>query len=705
MLLTFAAYFINAQVIFDPATVDASKLANGFDIVVINDTSYLQVVLDGWNSWTYIPQFDIGADVTSFTFKAKYAEGTSGYTFDQVNTFFKLSDPSGAELTANGAASDTATTEYTQSMATPGIAAVLQVAGQETIGWSAVTGDTIYIGVVTAVDGTVTEVDQSDIDGTNMENGFAWSIANYGGDDAVEDDAYYTFNYTDNAPLAGSGGCVRIQAVNPGTGTQMINSLLYKKIKVMGGVTYSVSGAFKDITPNMVSNFWCEAGISPEDPTVVDSIHYIMGINTWEGCGAELDGTFEDDYCKYDGSYKVPGDGELDYYLVLLTGNWNNVADTFDVLVDELGIEVVLTDAITGGNMEDSLAWITYWRADNADTGSFKFNYTDDIPTAGEGGCLKINSFGNSGAFAKQAVTINPGHAYRLAGAFKNITTDPITNSWIELICTRIEPVLDMEFNAANAYVIYERNTWMVAPYNDMDIDGTFEDDFNFRGAPYSKNFVIADTVTQTEWFVLIKAGSSNGNGVLVPNIDYLFDEISLTDLGIDEEAPSAPGNLAADAAGTTITWDASTDNIGVYKYKVSDGTTEVATINAKAADNSYTFADLTEGAHTLGVVATDQSGNESSKSTVDVEIVLSVENNEIDYFTVYPNPSEGIVNITTESNSLATLEVYTITGKLLATYEFDSEFVLDMRTAGAGLYILYLKSEGKVDISRLIIE
>ena len=68
MLFTFAAYFAHAQVIFDPATVDASKLVNGFDIVVINDTSYLQIVVDGWNSWTFIPAVDIGADVTSFTF-------------------------------------------------------------------------------------------------------------------------------------------------------------------------------------------------------------------------------------------------------------------------------------------------------------------------------------------------------------------------------------------------------------------------------------------------------------------------------------------------------------------------------------------------------------------------------------------------------------------------------------------------------------
>lgn len=708
LLFTFIAYLGNAQVIFDPATVDASKLSDGFDIVVINDTNYLQVVINDWNSWTFIPPVDIGADVTSFTFVSKYREGTSGFTYNQVNTFFKLTDISWTELTANGAASDTASKLFTQNMATPGVAAILQVAGQETSGWSAVTGDTIYIGVVTAVDGTVAEGDVSEIDGSSMENGFVWSIANYGSDDAVEDDAYYTFNYTDDAPTAGSGGCVRIQAVNPGTGTMMINSLMYKQIKVMGGTTYAVSGAFKDITANDVSNFWCEAGISPTDPTVVDSVHYIMGINTWEGCGPGLDGTFPDDYCKYDGMYKVPGEGEMTYYLVLLTGNWNNVADTFDVLVDELKVVEATFDVITGGNMEDSTAWVTYWRADRVDTGSFAFNYTDDVPTAGEGGCLKINSFGASGAFAYQAVTITPGHAYRMTGAFKNISTDAVTYSWVELICTRKQPVWQQEFGAGDSYVLYEKNTWMNDPvFKDMDIDGTFEDDFNYRSpsfsAPYSKNFVIPDTVTQTEWYVLIKAGSDNGNGVTTPDINYLFDEISMMDLGVDDEAPSDPSNLAADAA--TLTWDASTDNIGVYMYMLYDGDTEVGSVAAKETDNTYTFSDLTEGTHTLGVVATDQSGNESAKVTVDTDIVISVEDNHTDYFTLYPNPSTGIVNIVTQSSAIATLEVYNMTGKLIMTEDFTGNYRLDLTDANSGLYFIYLKTEEGVQIEKLILQ
>jgi hypothetical protein len=390
-------------------------------------------------------------------------------------------------------------------------------------------------------------------------------------------------------------------------------------------------------------------------------------------------------------------------------GNYYDIQYSFLKNITLSAIEY--PELMTGGNMEDSTAWITYWRSDNVDVGTFEFNYTGDVPTAGDGGCLKINSYGNSGAFAKQAVTITPGHAYRLTGAFKNISTDAITNSWVELILTRKEPIEDMEFNAGDSYVIFEKNTWMSDPVlKDMDIDGTFEEDFNYRSpsfaAPYSKNFVISDTVTQTEWFILIKAGSSNGNGVMTPNIDYLFDNIALKDLGVDDIAPTAPVNLAANEAGDTITWDASVDNIGVAAYKIYDGETEVKTITAKAAGNLYAFSDLTEGDHTLGVVAVDQSGNESAMSTVDVNIVIeSIENNEVDYFSIYPNPSTGIVNIITRTSAMVTLEVYDITGKMIISKDFTKDYQLDLSGAYSGLYFILLKTKDGVQVEKLILQ
>jgi hypothetical protein len=401
--------------------------------------------------------------------------------------------------------------------------------------------------------------------------------------------------------------------------------------------------------------------------------------------------------------------------LVIGTGSWwsdnqdpeGNYYDIqYSYLKNVTLTAIDLPELITGGDMEDSTAWIRYWRSDKPDIGSLEFNYTGDVPTAGDGGCLKINAFGASGAFIKQAVTITPGHAYSFTGAFKNISVDSVTFSWVELILTRIEPVEDMEFNAGNSYVIYDRHSWKGGPpYNNLDVDGTFENDFDFSG-PYSKMFVIPDTVTQTEWFVLIKAGSDNGAGATTPNIEYLFDNISLMDLGVDEEAPTAPVNLAADEAGTTITWDASTDNIGVATYTIYDGETEVATITAKETGNSYTFTDLAVGAHTLGVAANDQSGNESAMSTVDVEIVeVSVKDTEFDYFSVYPNPSTGIINIITNTSAKVTSEVYDITGKMIMTKDFTKDYQLDLSGTHSGLYFILLKTKDGIQVEKLILQ
>jgi cytoskeletal protein RodZ len=173
----------------------------------------------------------------------------------------------------------------------------------------------------------------------------------------------------------------------------------------------------------------------------------------------------------------------------------------------------------------------------------------------------------------------------------------------------------------------------------------------------------------------------------------------------LDKEAPTAPGNLTADEAGTTLTWDPSTDNIAVNTYILYDGNIAVDTIYAKATGNSYTYSDLAAGTHTLGVVAGDNYWNKSAKSTVDVEIVTSVEHNAISHFSMFPNPSTGIVNIVTKSSTNATLEVYNMTGKLIMTLDFTKDCQLDLTDANSGLYFIYLKTEDGVQVEKLILQ
>jgi len=84
---------------------------------------------------------------------------------------------------------------------------------------------------------------------------------------------------------------------------------------------------------------------------------------------------------------------------------------------------------------------------------------------------------------------------------------------------------------------------------------------------------------------------------------------------GGDTQAPSAPGNLTSPAhtsSSVSLSWSASTDNVGVTGYQVRQAGAIVATVSG----TSYTVNGLNPGAaYTFTVTATDAAGNTSAAS------------------------------------------------------------------------------------------
>ena len=84
-----------------------------------------------------------------------------------------------------------------------------------------------------------------------------------------------------------------------------------------------------------------------------------------------------------------------------------------------------------------------------------------------------------------------------------------------------------------------------------------------------------------------------------------------------DSTPPTAPSNLqvtASAATSLTLSWDASSDNVGVAGYDTHLNSTRVGS----ASSTTYTFTGLTCGtSYTLGVSASDTAGNSSSRSTI----------------------------------------------------------------------------------------
>ena len=82
-----------------------------------------------------------------------------------------------------------------------------------------------------------------------------------------------------------------------------------------------------------------------------------------------------------------------------------------------------------------------------------------------------------------------------------------------------------------------------------------------------------------------------------------------------DSQKPSVPGNLVAtgSAGQVALSWQGSTDNVGVTGYRIYRGTTQIATLASTA--RSYTDTGLGAGTYTYTARAVDAAGNLSDPS------------------------------------------------------------------------------------------
>ena len=234
-------------------------------------------------------------------------------------------------------------------------------------------------------------------------------------------------------------------------------------------------------------------------------------------------------------------------------------------------------EKIAGGNMEDASKW-TVLDVTQAQTSKVAaevtFNYTDDTPADGAGGCLHVS--GDGRCFVYQKVTLTPGKTYALSAAFKAVSGDDVYQYyWNEVNIVNREPFLDADhddFGAGKGEYQLGMHYWKsindggttgdsTVAYDRMDnFDGLLQNSVTFaflgvakggtadslltspRDPSFSnKNFrngavifTLPDT-SKTNWYVLIKSGGNAGK-------DVLYDEISLKEVDLSQ---SSVNNLA----------------------------------------------------------------------------------------------------------------------------------------------------------------
>ena len=120
-----------------------------------------------------------------------------------------------------------------------------------------------------------------------------------------------------------------------------------------------------------------------------------------------------------------------------------------------------------------------------------------------------------------------------------------------------------------------------------------------------------------------IQLGDKDNGGANPTTYDVLYDDVVVDTATADSQPPSVPANLSATTVAQTqstpgavnLSWDASTDNIGVSGYAIYRDGTQIGT----TAGTETTYADQTVQPNTTygyQVLATDAYGNQSALST-----------------------------------------------------------------------------------------
>lgn len=85
-------------------------------------------------------------------------------------------------------------------------------------------------------------------------------------------------------------------------------------------------------------------------------------------------------------------------------------------------------------------------------------------------------------------------------------------------------------------------------------------------------------------------------------------------------------------------------------------------------------------------------------------DIVSAISASMSNSVLAYPNPTTGNVNLTFDSVGKRTLDLFTVSGKLLCSHEIDESFhTLDLYNATKGVYLLKIKDGERIDRIKII--
>ena len=125
---------------------------------------------------------------------------------------------------------------------------------------------------------------------------------------------------------------------------------------------------------------------------------------------------------------------------------------------------------------------------------------------------------------------------------------------------------------------------------------------------------------------------------------------------------------------------------------------------------STVTFSGTPEETQTLYVLltATDTAGASASVTfKIKIGFHVAIEQKEQQTVNIFPNPTNGLINITLHSSADKTItaEIYNLHGKVIKTGDFNKSICMDLRGNPKGIYILKLFTGNEILVSKICIQ
>jgi len=357
-------------------------------------------------------------------------------------------------------------------------------------------------------------------------------------------------------------------------------------------------------------------------------------------------------------TYTVPNT-----YSVTLTAS-NEKGDSILVKTDLVKVNEKPTlpagEMLYGGNMENGNFW-SVARLIAADPTVLTWNYTDAIPTGGEGGSLRLENTGSNFNMAiYQEVQLKKDYSYVFDGLYKDIKG--IADYWCEVYVGTVQPVDGTDYSSTMGTQLLSINTW----------NGSKK----FMDGPMRSNLTILPfkALADGTYYFVFKMGSNKAGAL---------NEILLDNLSLKETLP-----ITTDFYAETLTGDAPLSvqfydlslNATAWSWNFGDGGTSI--------EQSPIHIYTQPGTYTVTLIASN-TGSSSTLVQTDLIVVTGVSALESGKLSQY--------NVRTENNQIkvdgvkSNVNLYDVSGRFVQSQKLTGSFT--SKTLNPGMY--FVKIDG----------